>query len=131
MPIDYGSNNVTTTGLLTATSGSITTLSTVPTFLSPSAISTSQNNYNPGAGDILRLSASASGVNITGIVLGTEYTRVIINIGATYNITLNNESTSSTAANRIITSTGGDHIIPPSGTTTILYDSTSTRWRVL
>lgn len=124
-------SGLTVSGVFTASTGTITTLSTVPTYLSPSALSGSQGNWSPGAGDVIRISASASGVNISGIVLGTEYTRVLINIGSTYNITLKHEATSATAANRIITSTGGDHIIPPTGATTILYDTVSSRWRIL
>jgi hypothetical protein len=123
--------NTNISGILTATSGTITTLNTVPTYISPSALSTSQGNWNPGAGDIVRVSASTSGVNISGIVLGSEYTRVVINIGATHNITLKHQATTATSGNRIITSTGGDHIIPPTGTVTILYDTIDSRWRVL
>ena len=123
--------NTNISGILTATSGTITTLNTVPTYISPSALSTSQGNWNPGAGDIVRVSASTSGVNISGIVLGSEYTRVVINIGTTHNITLKHQATTATSGNRIITSTGGDHIIPPTGTVTILYDTIDSRWRVL
>lgn len=137
MAINYGSNdvvtsgNVSVSGVITATSGSLTTLITIPTYVSPTALSASQNNWNPGTGDVIRASASTSGVNISGIVLGNEYTRVLINIGSTYNLTLKHEASSATAANRIITSTGGDHIIPPTGTTSVLYDNVSSRWRVL
>ena len=123
--------NTNISGIITATSGTITTLNTVPTYLSPSALSTSQGDWNPGAGDIIRVSASTSGVNISGIVLGNEYTRVLINVGTTHNITLKHQATTATSGNRIITSTGGDHIIPPTGTVTILYDTIDSRWRVL
>lgn len=99
--------------------------------LSPSGISTSQNNYDPGSGDVLRLSASASGVNITGLVPRIEKLRILINIGSANNVTLNHESASSTAANRFITPNGGDYIVAPTGSTTLFYDDTSTRWRVL
>lgn len=137
MAIDYGSNNIISSGnvnisgVVTATSGSVTTLITVPTYISPTALSASQGNWNPGVGDVIRASASVSGVNISGIVLGNEYTRILINIGSTHNLTLKHESSEATAANRIITSTGGDHIIPPTGATSVLYDTTSSRWRVL
>lgn len=99
--------------------------------LSPTAISGSQNNYNPGAGDILRVSATTSGLNITGLVPGVEKLRILINIGSTHNLTLVNESASSTAANRFITPNGGNYIVAPTGSATIFYDDTSTRWRVL
>ena len=124
-------SGLTVNGVFTASTGTITTLSTIPTYVSPSALASSQGNWNPGTGDIIRLSASTSGVNISGIVLGNEYTRVLINIGTTQNITLKHQAASATSGNRIITSTGGDHIIPPTGTVTILYDTIDSRWRVL
>lgn len=127
----YHTGNLVVTNLVTASSGNITTLTTVPTVLSPSALGTDQNDWNPGVGDIIRLSASTTGIDITGMVLRNEYTRVLINIGTANNVTLKHQSGSSTAANRFITSTGGDHIIPPSGTTTVLYDSVDSRWRIL
>jgi hypothetical protein len=78
----FTSGNITSSGIissisgnfssLTATSGSITTLNTVPTFISPSALGSSQGDWNPGAGDVIRASASVSGVAISGIVLGVE-----------------------------------------------------------
>lgn len=112
-------------------SNSLTISSSGVNVLSPTAISTSQNNYDPGAGDVLRLSASASGVNITGLVPRIEKLRILINIGSTNNITLNNESASSTAANRFITPNGGNYIVAPTGSVSLFYDDTSTRWRVL
>lgn len=136
MPINYGSNDVTTSGnvnvsgILTATSGTITTLNTVPTFVSPAALSGNQGNWSPGAGDVIRMSAT-TGVSISGIVLNVEYTRVLINIGSTHNITLKHEASAASSGNRIITSTGGDHIVPPTGAATILYDTVSSRWRIL
>lgn len=99
--------------------------------LSPSGISTSQNNYDPGSGDVIRLSASASGVNITGLVPRIEKLRILINIGSANNLTLNHQSSSSTAANRFITPNGGDYIVSPTGSVSLFYDDTSTRWRVL
>jgi hypothetical protein len=99
--------------------------------LSPTAISTSQNNYDPGAGDVLRVSASASGVNITGLVPRLEKLRLLINIGSSNNLTLKHESASSTAANRFTTPNGGDYIVQPTGSTSLFYDDTNSRWRIL
>ena len=98
---------------------------------SPSAISTSQNNYDPGSGDVLRLSASASGVNITGLVPRLEKIRLLINIGTTNNLTLVHESASSSSGNRFITPNGGNYIVAPTGSSTLFYDDTSLRWRVV
>lgn len=102
-----------------------------PTALTPAAISTNTNNYDPGYGDVLRLEAASANQDITGLVLRDRYLVVIINIGSTYNITLKHQDSNSTDANRFITLTGGDHVILPDGSTKLLYDSTSSRWRVL
>jgi len=107
-----------------------TNLSNV-TFVSPSALSASTGDWNPGTGDVIRASASVAGVNISGIVVGNEDIRVLVNIGSTNNLTLKHQATGASSGNRIITSTGGDHIVPPTGTVTVLYDSISSRWRVL
>ena len=127
--------NLTFNGsLLTSPSGNITTINSIPTYLSPSALSADTNNWDPGYGDIVRVSGTTTGIDITGLVaptgIGTNYLRVLINIGSANNLTLKHDVTS-TAGNRFLTPTGGDHIIPPSGTATILYDTTSSRWRVL
>jgi hypothetical protein len=123
--------NTNISGVLTATSGSITTLNTVPTFTSPSALGSSQGDWNPGAGDVIRASASVSGVAISGIFLGNEYTRVLINVGTTNNLTLKHQASTATSGYRIITPNGGDYIVQPTGAATILYDIVDNRWRVL
>jgi hypothetical protein len=123
--------NTNISGVLTATSGSITTLNTVPTFTSPSALGSSQGDWNPGAGDVIRASASVSGVAISGIFLGNEYTRVLINVGTTNNLTLKHQASTATSGYRIITPNGGDYIVQPTGAATILYDIIDNRWRVL
>lgn len=125
-----GSGQIIASGVFIANTGTITTLSTVPTFVSQTGLSSNQGDWNPGAGDIVRMSAT-TGVSISGIVLGVEYTRVLINVGSTHNITLKHEASAATSGNRIITSTGGDHIVPPTGAVTILYDIVDSRWRVL
>lgn len=123
--------NTNISGVLTATSGSISTLNTVPTFTSPSALGSSQGDWNPGAGDVIRASASVSGVAISGVFLGNEYTRVLINVGTTNNLTLKHQASTATSGYRIITPNGGDYIVQPTGAATILYDIVDNRWRVL
>lgn len=120
--------------LLTSPSGNITTINSIPTYLSPSALSADTDNWNPGYGDIIRVSGVTSGIDITGLVaptgIGSNYLRVLINIGTVNNLTLKHDVTSTTG-NRFLTPTGGDFVIPPSGNCSLLYDLTSGRWRVL
>jgi hypothetical protein len=97
--------------------------------LSPTSLSTSQNDYNPSnlaTSSVLRLTSSAD-VDITGLQGGADGRILIIyNIGAN-KITLKDENASSTAANRFALT--ADVVIGPDQSVFIQYDSTSTRWR--
>ncbi len=103
----------------------------IPTQLTPSSIGGTQDNYDPGFADILRLEATSSNQDIRGLMLKDRYLVVIVNIGSTHNITLKHQDSNSTDYHRFITPTGGDHILPPEGTTSLMYDTGSFRWRVL
>jgi len=88
------------------------------------------NNYAPAAGDIIRLSSSAA-ATITGIAAGASGdTRVLVNVGS-FSITLAHQSASSTAANRFLVSFGADYILGANAAAVIVYDATTTRWRVI
>ena len=102
-----------------------------PVFNSPASIGLNQGDYNPGSGEIIRLTTSVTGVAISGMIPQAEYVRVLLNVGTSGNIILKHEATTATAAYRFITSTGGDFIMAPTGSATMIYDSTSSRWRVL
>jgi len=102
-----------------------------PVFNSPISIPVNQGDYNPGSGEIIRLTTSVTGVAISGMIPQAEYVRVLLNVGTSGNIILKHEATTATAAYRFITSTGGDFIMAPTGSATMIYDSTSSRWRVL
>lgn len=99
--------------------------------ISPTSISTSQNNYAPtglSGATVLRLTSSAN-VNITGLTGGADGRFLTIyNIG-TFNITLKNESGSSTAANRFTSS--GDVVLRGGECVNLSYDATSSRWRII
>ena len=126
------SGDATFTGLSTNTgtvSGSLI-YRNVPTLLTPSSISSNQNDYDPGYGDVLRLESVGGNYNITGLVLKDRYIITIINIGSSYNLILKNQDSNSTAANRFITPTGGDYTILPNGTITLVYDDVADRWIV-
>ena len=99
--------------------------------LTPSQITADQNNYAPsGSSKYLRLSTDASRT-ITGLsisqVTGEEH--VIINVGS-QSIVLANESASSTAANRFTNSTGADVTLSANQMADLVYDGTTSRWRV-
>ena len=97
--------------------------------LSPSQITSDQNNYAPGTGWFIRLTSDASR-NLTGLVAGVDgQIAEIWNVGA-QNIVLVNESASSTAANRFTTSTGADLTLSANKCAQARYDNASARWRV-
>lgn len=101
-----------------------------PDVVSPSSITSNQNNYNPAAGTVYRLTTDAERT-ITGWTApaldGTE--KEIWNIGSN-DLVLAHQSASSTAANRFITNLGLDLAIQPGGGAKMRYDLTTQRWRV-
>jgi len=98
--------------------------------VSPSQITGNQNDYSPGTGDIVRLSSDAAR-NITGITAGSSGdVRVLVNVGS-FTITLVHQSTSSTAANRFLVSFGADYLLAANAAAVIVYDATTSRWRVI
>jgi hypothetical protein len=97
---------------------------------SPSQIGANQNDYAIGSGDIFRISSDAART-ITGIVAGTSgATILLVNVGS-FAITLSHQSSSSTAANRLIVPWAGDCVIAASAAVSLYYDGTTSRWRVL
>jgi hypothetical protein len=97
---------------------------------SPSQITGNQNDYSLPSADVVRLSANAAR-EITGFAAAADGRAVLlVNVGSN-NITLKHQSTSSTAANRIIVPWAGDCIIPADSAATIAYDNTTARWRVI
>jgi hypothetical protein len=103
----------------------------------PAQITSNKNDYDPGANaTTIYLNADAAR-NITGFVssLGTGTTNsagqyhLLINNG-TFNITLTNEDSASTAANRFTNSTNADYVLLPKQSVGIYYDGTALRWRV-
>ena len=99
--------------------------------ISPAQITADQNNYNPtgfATAETIRLSSDATR-NITGLTAGTDGDFItIFNIGS-FNIVLNNEHASSTAANRF--ALNSDITLLPNHSVRLSYDGTSARWRVL
>jgi len=99
---------------------------------SPTTITTNANDYDLGAQDFVRISASTA-VNLTGFTNGsTGVSKVVVNVGATHAITIKHANTSSSTANRVISPWAGDVVLPANGgAAVVLYDPVDTRWRVI
>lgn len=102
--------------------------------LTPSTISSDQNNYNPtnwSTANFVRLSTNDAATRLlTGASAGaTGEMKWLANLGPGV-IRLNDEDASSTAANRFLTP-GTSYGIASNGAVGIIYDGTSSRWRVL
>jgi hypothetical protein len=103
--------------------------------ITPSVISAQQNNYNPtglSTANVLKLEASGSTQSITGIAGGADGRILILqNVGATYSLSLLNESGSSTDVNRFKLGQTSAVSIQPGYSFILIYDSTTQRWRPL
>jgi hypothetical protein len=103
--------------------------------ISPTAITGSNNNYNPtglSGADTIRQALSAA-ATLTGLAGGTAGRIItIVNIATVQarTLTLSNESGSSTAANRFALPNGLNWIVPIGGAIQLWYDGTSSRWRL-
>jgi hypothetical protein len=113
----------------TATATGSATLCSIP--VTPARITADQNNYAPTAGAMFyRLSTDAARA-VTGLSISQVDGQFceVWNVGS-FNLTLTNESASSTAANRFTNVTGADIVLAPNEIARLRYDSTSARWRV-
>lgn len=96
---------------------------------SPTQLTTSQNNYDPGDYDVLRVSSDASRT-ITGISGGVTGRRILwVNTGSN-DIVFAHQSGSSSADNRIIIYDGASYTLAADEMITTYYDSGSSRWRI-
>lgn len=103
-----------------------------PGDITPTTLSGNVNDYNPtglSTAAVLRLSSDTTPRTITGLQGGADGRILfLINVGATYNVVLADESASSSAANRF--SFGGtDFKLAPKRGLLIIYDSTANLWR--
>ena len=82
-------------------------------------------------GTNLYVAAAGNSATIGGLTLGVAGRRLeLIWLNANRTLTLTNESVGSVAANRITTMTGADVVTTASGTFTLIYDGTTSRWIV-
>lgn len=106
-----------------------------PVCVSPSSLSSSQNNWAPGTADVLYVTSSTA-INITGLAASATdgFSVLLMNVNASggSNITLVHESSSSTAANRIRSPYGANYVLyADGGSATLVYHAASSRWRIL
>lgn len=96
--------------------------------------STDQNDYNPASlstASQLSMNIGAS-MKLTGLAGGTGGRPITIaNTSSDYLLWLENENTSSTAANRFRLPRGLPAFLMPGDTLDLRYDSTLSRWRVV
>lgn len=105
---------------------------TVNVVATATALSANQNDYAlPAGADIVRVSATTA-VTITGVAAGWDGQAVlVINTGSNA-ITLAHASTSSSAGNRFAVPWAGNYVMDANGGAALLvYDSTSSVWRVV
>lgn len=99
--------------------------------ITPSQIGADQNNYNPAGlsnANVLRVSSDAART-VTGLAAQPSGELVLLmNVGS-FNVTLANESSSSTAENRF--AIGANALLAPGHGTLLWYDVTSSRWRIV
>lgn len=100
---------------------------------SPSQITANQNDYNPGGSSKFQRWSSDAARNVTGMTFTAAQVdgqgHEIHNVGSN-NIVLVHESASSTAANRFTNNTGADLTLGANAIADLIYDGTSSRWRV-
>jgi len=105
--------------------------------ITPTALAADANDWaGQGTGanmrEVVRAEATGADRTVTGLaVQRTADTVYVINIGATYNVTLSHQSGSSSASNRIISPTGADLVLGPDEYAFLWHDDTTDRWRVL
>jgi hypothetical protein len=99
-------------------------LSKISTF----AVNGGYNDLNRNGSSILRFT---NGGVLNGIAAGADgMILYIFNTNAS-TLTINNQNTGSLAANRIITHTGGNFNLSTVGGVTLIYDGSSSRWRIV
>lgn len=99
--------------------------------ISPTQITSDQNDYAPtgfATATALRLNSDAAR-SITGLAGGADGRVILIHNVGSFQITLSNANASSTAANRF--SIGADVALGADASLMIQYDATSSRWRAI
>lgn len=118
-------------GVTGPTGDAYTNVVTTPSVLTAN---TTVTGYDPGAGDIYRLAVTGTtGVNLWGLgitgVAGTS--KLLINVGATAPITLRH-ATGTNGNAQFAVPWAGDYVMDANGgAALVVYDETSSVWRVV
>ena len=103
-----------------------------PSIISPTQLTADQDNYTPtgwASAQIVRIDGDSSMRAITSMAAGySGEVKQVVNVGS-YPVYFPGEHPDGTAANRILTG-GIDHILLPGDAINIIYDGTSSRWRI-
>lgn len=94
--------------------------------VTPSILNANANDYDPGNGINVRLSSSVA-VDITGLVPNIDGRVLMLSNIGSFNITLKNDSGSSSANNRMLL--GQDIVLTPNDTIGLVWNNTDTKWR--
>ena len=102
--------------------------------VSPAALAAGNtNNYAIAAGLFFRMTTTAPGSTITGIVApNPARSRFLyfVNLGPA-TLTFTNQDVASVVGNRIITTTGAPAVLNVNSKALLVYDATTARWRML
>lgn len=92
-------------------------------------VTADQNNYPLVEAELVRLSTDASRT-FTGFTPPRRGRFILLNVGA-QDVVLAHQSASSTAENRIITPNAASYTLNANESAEIIYDFTTSRWRIL
>ena len=121
----------TRTGAVTLTAADVQAVGALTGEVSPSAITANKDDYNTGAGRLIRLATDGGSYDVTGIAISQAagWQITIVNLTALTVITLKHNVTS-TAANRFQNKGSSDIMLTSiSDPVNYLYDATTARWR--
>ncbi len=128
------SGALSVSSLTTLTSLSVASTTITGNFVTPMGTAYSatgtQNNVDFGTGSLFQYNGSST-LTITGIAGGTDGRFIRIMNNSAYNITIANNSASSTASNQISTPSGTDVVVGPQVSVGLQYDVSGSHWHIV
>ncbi|CAF0728870.1 unnamed protein product [Rotaria sordida] len=95
-------------------------------------LNTTYNDYAVGTNTYVKANnGGSSAFTITGIVAGGDGKMIVIQNSGSGNMTIKNNNSGSTTNNRIITGSGADIVTSGTGSVTLIYDTTQSKWVVI